>query len=411
MRAVLVTALFLALAAPAHAATAQVVIVDSCGSDVACGKYDAGHDVPVVLYLGARGETNRLTVSRVGDEWTLSDPAAPVGVGDDCRALDAHTAACTAASQLEGIPAFSAQLGDGDDSVAIVGALGVRTSLEGEDGADTLTGGDESDTFFGGPGADRIAGGPGDTLSFADGKASLTVDLAAGTTSDGDTVSGIDRVEGGGGADRLLGGPGADTLLGGAGDDVLSGRGGRDALDGGLGADRLDGGAGDDTLHGDPPQGDDYYTPVIHLSADVLRGGSGNDELTDTGGANRLEGGTGDDLLAGGSGRDRMSGGPGIDYLLGNGGADELRGGPGRDRLRGGGGGDALFGGDGTDALTGGAGTDRLFGGPGADAVDARDRRRERVDCGRGRDRARIDSKDRVQACETVRRRGYTGGR
>ena len=67
--------LFLALAAPAHAATAQVALVDSCGSDIACGKYDAGHDVPVVLFLGSPGEANHVVASRAGDEVTLSDPA------------------------------------------------------------------------------------------------------------------------------------------------------------------------------------------------------------------------------------------------------------------------------------------------------------------------------------------------
>jgi hypothetical protein len=291
----------------------MVVMVDSCGSDVACGKYDAGHDVPVVVYLAAGGESNRLTVSRAGDEWTLADPAAPVSACDDCRSVDAHTATCTAASQLEATPAFSAQLGDGDDTLAIVGGLGVRTSLEGGPGDDALTGGGEDDRLDGGPGADRIEGRPGDTLSFAGRREAVTVDLAAGSTSDGDSLRGIERVEGGNGADRLRGSAGAETLLGGAGDDVISGRGGPDTLSGELGADRLDGGAGEDTLRGDPPQGDDYYTPRIHLSPDALRGGSG-DTLTDSGGANRLEGGPGDDLLEGGSGPDRLAGGSGADW-------------------------------------------------------------------------------------------------
>ena len=380
----------------------MVVIVDSCGSDVACNKYDGGHGVPVVIYLAAGGESNRLTVSRAGDEWTLADPAAPVTARDDCRSVDAHTATCTAASQLEGTPAFSARLRDGDDALAIVGGLGVRTSLEGGDGADTLTGGDESDRFFGGPGADRIEGGPGDTLSFADRREPVTVDLAAGTTSDGDTVRGIERVEGGQGADRLLGGPGADTLLGGRGDDVISGRGGRDTLSGELGADRLDGGAGEDRLRGDPPQGDDYYTPRIRLRPDVLRGGPGDDTLTDTGGANRLEGGSGDDLLEGGSGADRLIGGSGADWLNGHRGADRLSGGAGRDEMRGG---------SGADRLSGGAGVDRLFGGSGRDRLQARDRSADRADCGRGHDRATLDAKDTVHACETLRPRGYTGSR
>ena len=40
--------------------------------------------------------------------------------------------------------------------------------------------------------------------------------------------------------------------------------------------------------------------------------------------------------------------------------------------------------------------------------ISARDGRRDRVDCGSGRDSARIDKKDRVRACETQRPRRYT---
>jgi Ca2+-binding RTX toxin-like protein len=394
--------LFLALAAPARASTAMVVMVDSCGSDVACGKYDAGHDVPVVVYLAAPGEANRVVATRTGDEVTVSDPGAPVTARDDCRAAGPHTAVCTAPAAVEPVPGFSAQLGDGDDALTIAGALGVRTSLEGGAGDDALTGGEEDDTLDGGPGADRIEGGPGDTLSFAGRRETVTVDLAAGTTSDGDTVRGIERVEGGKGADRLLGGPGADTLLGGPGDDVISGRGGRDTLSGELGADRLDGGAGEDRLRGDPPQGDDYYTARIRLRPDVLRGGPGDDTLTDSGGANTLDGGSGDDLLEGGSGADRLIGGSGADWLNGHRGADRLSGGAGRDEMRGG---------SGADRLDGGAGVDRLFGGSGPDRVLARDRSADRADCGRGRDRATVDAKDRVRACERLRRGVYTSRR
>ena len=58
LRLALLAGLFLALAAPAHASTAMVVIVDSCGSDVACNKYDGGHGVPVVD-LPRRGAESR----------------------------------------------------------------------------------------------------------------------------------------------------------------------------------------------------------------------------------------------------------------------------------------------------------------------------------------------------------------
>ncbi len=376
--------LCLALAAPAHASTAMVGVVDSCGSDVACNKYDGGHSVAVVIYLAGPGEANGLVASRAGDQVTLSDPGADITVGDDCRSTGPHEAVCTAAGGLEPVPGFSAQLGDGDDTLTITGGLGVVASLEGGPGDDALTGGDEPDTFFGGPGADRIAGGGGDTLSFADGDAPVTVDLRAGRTSDGDVIEGIHRVEGGDGPDRLLGGPGADILLGGAGDDLVRGRGGDDMLEGGVGRDVVEGGRGDDDAVGDPPQGDGYYTDRIHLSADVVRGGPGDDTLLDTGGANRLEGGPGDDSVAGGSGNDRLWGGPGADRLFGHGGRDRLTGGPGRDELD---------------------------GGNGADNLLTRDGRRDRVNCGAGRDRARVDAKDRVHACEALRSGVYTSSR
>jgi Ca2+-binding RTX toxin-like protein len=77
----------------------------------------------------------------------------------------------------------------------------------------------------------------------------------------------------------------------------------------------------------------------------------------------------------------------------GYGAADDLRGGAGRDRL------------------SGGGGTDRLAGGSGRDFLLARDGRRDRVDCGAGRDRARTDAKDRVLACETSRSGVYTSSR
>jgi Ca2+-binding RTX toxin-like protein len=360
--------------------------------------------VPVVTYAAAAGEANRLTVSRLGDQWTLSDPGAAIAVGDGCRSVDAHTAACTAANGPEPVFAFSAQLGDGDDALTVAGPLLVRGFTDGGPDDDTLTGGPDSDTFDGGPGADRIDGGGGnfDTLTFAGRPTPVTVDVGAGRTSDGDTFAGIEGVDGGDGADRLLGGPGADTLGGGPGKDEIFGRGGDDELEGGLGADRIEGGPGADQAAGDPPQGDDYYTPRIRLRPDVLRGGAGDDTLTDSGGANLLEGGSGDDLLEGGSGPDRLVGGSGADWLNGHRGADRLSGGAGRDEMRGG---------SGADRLSGGAGVDRLIGGSGPDRLLARDRSADDVNCGRGRDRATIDAKDSVHACERLRGGVYTSRR
>lgn len=93
----------------------------------------------------------------------------------------------------------------------------------------------------------------------------------------------------------------------------------------------------------------------------------------------------------------------GPDRLVGSDEGDDLRGHGGRDRLRGRGGRDCLRGGTGADRLNGGAQSDRLAGGPGGDYLNARDGDRDRVRCGPGSDRARVDRKDRIRGCETVK--------
>jgi hypothetical protein len=56
--------------------------------------------------------------------------------------------------------------------------------------------------------------------------------------------------------------------------------------------------------------------------------------------------------------------------------------------------------------LGGGSGRNAYDGGAGNDAINARNRRREAVDCGKGtRDRATVDRSDRVRHCERVVRR------
>ena len=52
-----------------------------------------------------------------------------------------------------------------------------------------------------------------------------------------------------------------------------------------------------------------------------------------------------------------------------------------------------------------GAGSDWVYAGAGKDTVRARDGRRDHVDCGAGRDVARVDALDLVgDTCEIVRR-------
>lgn len=110
---------------------------------------------------------------------------------------------------------------------------------------------------------------------------------------------------------------------------------------------------------------------------------------------------------------DTLTGGGSGDIIFGYGAADRLRGGGGHDCLLGGRGGDTLQGDAGDDRLTGGSGADVLVGGSGTnsydagrgnDVVNAANRRNELVRCGPGKDRARVDHRDRVVGCERVTR-------
>jgi len=112
---------------------------------------------------------------------------------------------------------------------------------------------------------------------------------------------------------------------------------------------------------------------------------------------------------------ERLTGTAGPDLIFGLGGGDLIRGRSGHDCLIGDSGADRLFGQAGFDRLTGGPGNDLLVGGPGVNRYDAgrgRDRvqaangRAELVSCGSGRDRARVDRRDRVRSCERVTRVG-----
>ena len=107
---------------------------------------------------------------------------------------------------------------------------------------------------------------------------------------------------------------------------------------------------------------------------------------------------------AGPSGVSR-TGTSGPDALMGTAFADVLRGLGGNDRLNGRGGADKLYGGRGNDTLTGGVGLDLLDAGPGNDRVLARDRIRDTIQCGPGRDAVVADRIDKVaRDCETVKR-------
>jgi Ca2+-binding RTX toxin-like protein len=166
--------------------------------------------------------------------------------------------------------------------------------------------------------------------------------------------------------------------------------------------------AGNDLLNGD-------------ATDNVICGLLGNDTINGLAGNDTLYGDACFDLLkpiggaqAGLDGNDTLNGGDGNDTLYGAGGKDTLKGGKGKDKLFGGEGNDTLSGEDGKDSLDGGAGNDKLSGGKdvnkysagaGNDTVNAKNGKKETVNCGAGKkDSATVDKADKVKGCEKVKR-------
>ena len=165
---------------------------------------------------------------------------------------------------------------------------------------------------------------------------------------------------------------GNDTINGTARNDIICGLGGNDTLNGR---------GGNDTLWGDACN--DRAKPLFGAQ-------------TGTDGKDRLSGGAGNDSLFGAGGNDRLSGGAGKDKLFGGNGNDVLDGGAGRD---------SLDGGRGNDKLVGGKDANKYKAGAGNDNVNAKNGKKETVDCGAGRkDKATVDRADTVRGCESVRR-------
>ena len=85
-----------------------------------------------------------------------------------------------------------------------------------------------------------VDGGSGsDTASYAGSSSGVAIDLGAGTASGGDaagdTLSGIENLEGSAQADSLRGDAGVNVIAGGGGADFQVGGAGNDALSGGGG--------------------------------------------------------------------------------------------------------------------------------------------------------------------------------
>ena len=159
---------------------------------------------------------------------------------------------------------------------------------------------------------------------------------------------------------------------------------------------------------GDAIQDNGWHGPITARPtgpcASERRGSDLSDTLDGTADGDRLLGLAGPDVLRGLAGDDCLDGGLGNDLLLGASGNDRLSGGSGDDDLSGGPGNDRISGGAGADRIEDTAGANRISAGAGEDVLVAVNRRRDRIDCGSGRDGARVDRRDVVRGCEQVRR-------
>lgn len=341
-------------------------------------------DGTATLVLGAAGKVAAFRRAAGGTWGTRRELQAPQG-GDvtaaavrvsaanarqaDVTFLQKAGTAADALDRLHAVRFVGPAPPGGGQAAAAEGCPAGNGVLDGTPRDDTLDGTPGADNVFGRGGDDRIGGRAGNDC------------IHAGTANDRAIgEAGHDAILGEDGADVLHGLDGEDYLDGGAGNDVLDGGAGTDRLTGGANVDRLFGGGGHDQLEGDA--GDDRLFGLA--GRDAMRGGEGNDRLT---------GGDGGDVLAGDAGHDR---------LFGNRGNDRLEGGAGRNRLSGGDGHDRIAGGPERDRIAGGRGRDRVLAGDGGDYVDVRDGARDLVRCGRGRDTAVVDRRDRVRGCERV---------
>jgi hypothetical protein len=246
-----------------------------------------------LVVRGGRGEANRLSVAQgAAGEFLVSDAGPALRAGPGCAPSGEQLVACPTSTPR--LVAF-VLAGDRGDTVT----SSVPVNIDGGSGNDRLGGSPLADALYGAEGRDVVRGnggddalrdgrlprlppaeqdegrffppaleptapvpperdlfdgGPGtDTLGYERRPRGVMADLArtdrhAGARGEGDSLRGLERLEGGEGGDVLLGNDLANSLLGGDGDDLLVGRAGNDDLALGAGSNRARGGAGDDTV-------------------------------------------------------------------------------------------------------------------------------------------------------------------
>lgn len=345
------------------------------------------------LSVAGDAAADAVTVSMAGPSFLVTGATAGAG----CTSLGAAVT-CSA----NGVTAVQLTGAGGDDDLTVQTDLAVPTTLDGGPGADQLTGGAGAETLDGGLGDDALDGGGGtDTVRYrrpatsfvsvalpegtatTDFNGESTFDDATGeSTTEEDSLTGIEGFDGGDESDFVAGTTGANVLTGGAGDD---------GFDPGRGNDPVTGGAGDDTMDADRvalTDGDDSFDggPDGANGGDTVRYLDRDRVVTVT----LPEPGATTAVSGSGTEKDTLKD---VENASGGAAADTLTGSSRANRLEGGEGADTLLGGDGADQLVGGDGIDTLTAGAGDDVVDARAGDAETaISCGDGADHLIADN-------------------
>ena len=147
--------------------------------------------------------------------------------------------------------------------------------------------------------------------------------------------------------------------------------------------------------------GDDTITGTD--GPDALFGANGNDQINALGANDCVSGDAGNDTLTGDDAKDLLLGGDGNDGIKGGAGKDKIKGEDGKDKLNGDAGKDKVVGGAGKDKIKGGNGKDKIKGNGGKDKINSIDGKVDKVNCGGSKDKAKVDSIDKVgKNCEVV---------
>ena len=382
----------------------------------------------IFRYIATGGGANRVSLTSPSPNTVVvRDASEAVTAGENCVVDPASPNEARCTRPTGNVVSLVVSAGGGNDEVR--NETGISSSLNGEDGSDTLIGGSASDRLRAGQGVDFLDGrdgndtfetagnetdtvvcGPGSDTVLADPSDTISADCESGqeqapgqaqpaplSAGVGTPNPGVTPPPNSTGSRAPAGGACLSTETGTPGKTPLPGTPANDRLTGTPGGDNIFGLLGNDAING--VQGDD-----------CLFGGGGDDRVTGAEGNDLVRGNEGRDILSGGTGNDRLLGDDDIDKLNGGSGTDALSGGAGRDRLSGGTGNDRLSGGSGNDAIAGGPGRNRYSGGAGRDVINSANGRREIVSCGSGRDTVRADRVDRLRGCERILRLIRRGG-